>query len=128
MIILITFLVQQSLDSNSSPVDAGVRLGTFFGHAIQQNFGSEEIITQEIIDGSEIGSIIRDIKARAFCSLNPGEKCGPNIGDSNRAICDFSMGLWQGCLTELGDKDYSFTGFYTAGKRDPYCLMEFSAK
>jgi hypothetical protein len=132
VVTLITYLVQQSIDRGSSPVDTGTRLGTFFGHAITQNFNTEENpITQEIIDGSEIGSIIRDIKARAFCSLNPGEKCGPNIGNANRALCDFSMGLWQGCLTELGElgeKDYTFTGFYTAGKRDPYCLMEFSAK
>jgi hypothetical protein len=105
VVTLITYLVQQSIDRGSSPVDTGTRLGTFFGHAITQNFN-----------------------ARAFCSLNPGEKCGPNIGNANRALCDFSMGLWQGCLTELGEKDYTFTGFYTAGKRDPYCLMEFSAK
>ncbi len=126
---LISYLVQQSVEANTSPVEAGSRLGGFFGHAITQAFSNESNpITQEIIDGSQIGSIIRDIKARAFCALNPGDRCGPNIGDQNRSICDFAMGLWKGCLSELSEKEFSFTGFYPAEKRDPYCLMEFSVK
>lgn len=126
---LITFLAQKSIDNNSSTVEAGARLGTFFAHAIKQNFTNiDQPLTQEIIDGAAIGSMIRDIKSRAFCYLKPGEKCGPNIGDENRAICDFSMGIWQGCLSELGDHQFIFNGFYAAGKRDPYCLMEFEVK
>ncbi|MHA2032206.1 MAG: hypothetical protein ACW99Q_22775 [Candidatus Kariarchaeaceae archaeon] len=126
---LITFLVQKAIENNTSSVEAGVRLGTFFAHAIKQNFTNiDKPLTQEIIDGAEVGSMIRDIKARAFCYLNPGDKCGPSIGDENRAICDFSMGIWQGSLTELGDHQFNFSGFYSAGRRDPYCLMEFEVQ
>ncbi|MFV2013979.1 MAG: hypothetical protein ACC656_00990 [Candidatus Heimdallarchaeota archaeon] len=126
---LISFLVQKSIDNKSSTVEAGARLGTFFAHAIKQNFTNiDQPLTQEIIDGAEVGSMIRDIKARAFCYLSPGDKCGPNIGDENRAICDFNMGIWQGCLSELGEHKFVFNGFYAAGKRDPYCLMEFEVQ
>lgn len=126
---LISFLVQKSIDNNSSTVEAGARLGTFFAHAIKQNFANiDQPLTQEIIDGAAVGSMIRDIKARAFCYLKPGDKCGPNIGDENRAICDFSMGIWQGCLSELGDHNFVFNGFYAAGRKDPYCLMEFEVQ
>ncbi len=127
--LLMNFLVQKAIDNNTSTVDAGVRLGTFFAHAIKKSFTNiDQPLTQEIIDGAAVGSMIRDIKARAFCYLNPGDKCGPNIGDENRSICDFSMGIWQGTLSELGQHDFKFSGFYAAGRRDPYCLMEFEVQ
>ncbi|OLS25802.1 MAG: hypothetical protein HeimC2_17370 [Candidatus Heimdallarchaeota archaeon LC_2] len=127
--LLMNFLVQKTIDNNASTVDAGVRLGTFFANAIKKSFPNiEQPLTQEIIDGAAVGSMIRDIKARAFCYLNPGDKCGPNIGDENRSICDFSMGIWQGTLSELGDHEFKFSGFYAAGRRDPYCLMEFEVQ
>jgi len=129
VITLMQFLTQKAVENDTSSVDAGTRLGAFFAHAIKQTFPNvEPVLAQELIDGASVGSMIRDIKARAFCTLNPGEKCGPNIGDANRAMCDFAMGVWQGCLSELSDNSYVFSGFYAAGKRDPYCLMEFNVE
>ena len=122
---LMMFLVQKTLDSGAASLDSGTRLGGFFAKAVKEAFNMETPLAQEIIDGAGMGSMIRDIKARAFCSLRPGDKCGPNIGDENRSICDFSMGIWQGALSEFTGKNYKFNGFYPAGKRDPYCLMEF---
>lgn len=129
VVTLIQFLSQKGVENGTSSVDAGSRLGSFFAHAIKQTFPKiDPILAQEIIDGASVGSMIRDIKARAFCTLKPGEKCGPDIGDDNRAMCDFSMGIWQGSLSELSDKSYIFSGYYAAGRKDPYCLMEFNVE
>lgn len=126
LLILITFLTEKTFENDSSRVEVGEQVGTYFAHAIRDSFQEDKYLTQEIIDGSSVGSIIRDIKARAFCYLKPGEKCGPKIGAEDRSICDFAMGIWQGCLSQLmKDSEFEFTGFYPAGRKDPYCLMEF---
>lgn len=125
LINLINFLIEKAFESDQSRVDLGSQVGNYFAHAIVSNFNSEKtLLGQEIIDGSTVGSIIRDIKARSLCSLKD-TACENKIGGEHREFCDFVMGLWQGMLGQLTNKQYRFSGFYPAGKRDPYCLMEF---
>jgi len=123
---LVSFLTTKAAENDTSIVEVGEQIGNYFGQALQNSFQEDDLLSPEILEGSAVGSIIRDIKSRAFCYLNPGEKCGPDIGGANREICDFVMGLWGGFMSTLeGEKNFKFTGFYPAGRRDPYCLMEF---
>ncbi|MDH5401766.1 MAG: hypothetical protein OEY49_04670 [Candidatus Heimdallarchaeota archaeon] len=125
LITLINFLGDKGVVSDGSAVNAGAKVGSYYARAIKQSFEGEKLLVQEIIDGSVIGSMIRDIKARSFCTLKPGERCG-SIGDEKRRVCDFNMGIWQGCLSNLmQDKEFKFNGFIEAGRKDLYCLMEF---
>ncbi|MHA2504241.1 MAG: hypothetical protein ACXAE3_15390 [Candidatus Kariarchaeaceae archaeon] len=126
VVTLVTYLTNKAIENNTPVVDVGAQIGAYYGEALKQTFQGDELFSPEILEGSAVGSIIRDIKARAFCHLKPGDTCGPNIGGEGREICDFAMGLWQGALSKInGEKQFNFTGFYPAGRRDPYCLMEF---
>lgn len=123
---LVAFLTNKAIEKNTSIVEMGAQIGAYYGRALKEGFADDELFSPEILEGSAVGSIIRDIKARSLCHLKPGDTCGPSIGGEGREICDFAMGLWQGSLSEIhGEKKFNFTGFYQAGRRDPYCLMEF---
>ncbi len=126
--ILLTYIIQKVQDKGNGIVQIGNQIGTYFADAIMATYTDDQIVSQEILEGSSVGSIIRDIKARSLCSLTGTQSCGSSIGGTARPFCDISMGIWAGCLSKLTGKEYSFTGFYEAGKRDPYCLMELSVK
>ncbi len=130
LIMLIEFLTQKATETNTSWVDLGNQVGGYFAGVLKKSFTDDhDLIGPEIKDGAQLGSIIRDIKARSLCSLTVGSTCGSNIGGKNRSFCDFTMGLWAGCLSQLTEYEYKFSGFYATGKRstDP-CLMEFELK
>lgn len=126
--ILLSYLISKADERGNDIVQLGNQVGTYFGDAIKATFPGEETVSQEIIEGSSGGSIIRDIKARSLCTLVNTQSCGSSIGGEARKFCDMSMGIWAGVLGKLTEKDYTFSGFYEAGKKDPYCLMEFTVK
>lgn len=130
LIMLIEFLTQKATETNTTWVDLGYQVGGYFAGVLKKSFTDDlDLVGPEIKDGAQLGSIIRDIKARSLCSLNVGATCGSSIGSKDRSFCDFTMGLWAGCLSQLTEFDYKFSGFYSTGKRstDP-CLMEFELK
>jgi predicted hydrocarbon binding protein len=126
VLILVKFLVEKSLAEGVSTSKTGYDVGKFFGKGVIGIAGNDPnvILIQEITE-SQSTTIIRDIKARCFCFLKPGERCQP----SNVQLCDFIMGIWEGALTEILGKEFKFTNRYPATKRkDKYCLMELSVK
>ncbi|MCY3410889.1 MAG: hypothetical protein INQ03_04545 [Candidatus Heimdallarchaeota archaeon] len=123
--ILLTYLMQKAIESGNDMIQIGNQIGSYWADAIKASFPDDEAVNQEILEGSTVGSIIRDIKARSLCTLSDSQSCGTSIGGSNRRLCDMAMGIWGGCLGKLTDKNYKFSSFFAAGKRDPYCLMEF---
>jgi hypothetical protein len=130
LIMVIEFLTQKATETNTTWVDLGNQVGGYFAGVLKKSFTDDlDLIGPEIKDGAQLGSVIRDIKARSLCSLTVGSTCGSNIGGRDRSFCDFVMGLWAGTLSQLTEFEYKFTGFYATGKRstDP-CLMEFELK
>ena len=126
VLILVKFLVEKSLAEGMPTSTTGHDVGKFFGKGVIGIAGNDPnaILIQEITE-SQSTTIIRDIKARCFCFLKPGERCQP----SNVQLCDFIMGIWEGALTEILGKELRFTNRYPATKRkDKYCLMELSIK
>ena len=126
VLILVKFLVEKSLAEGIPTGTTGYDVGKFFGKGVIGIAGNDPnvILIQEITE-SQSTTIIRDIKARCFCFLKPGERCQP----SNVQLCDFVMGIWEGALTEILGKEFKFTNRYPATKRkDKYCLMELSIK
>lgn len=125
--ILFNFLITKADESGNDVLSIGAQIGSYYADAIKATWPDEKHINDEILDASG-GSIIRDIKARSLCALTPAQSCGSKIGGPNRKFCDLSMAVWQGALSKLHTKEYTFSGYYAAGKRDSVCLMEFSVK
>ncbi len=122
---LTEFLIEKSTEANREIKLVGNMVGRFLSTSIKESFGEnpEDILSQEIIE-SETLTMVRDIKAMSLCNLSPGDKCIP----ANRAICDFAMGIYEGVLSTFTGKEYEFSSYFEAGKRDIYCLMEFQVK
>lgn len=119
---LVLYLVDKSVEANRPTKAVGNQVGRFFAQELSNTFKDEfgEIISPEILE-SNTSIIVRDIKARSLCNLNPGDKCL----EANRSVCDFGMGIYEGVLSHLTEKDTQFTTYFAAGRRDIYCLMEF---
>ncbi len=122
VLFLTQFLVEKTINAGRATKTLGDQIGRFFAKALEETFGSDPngLLTPEIIESDTL-TMIRDIKARSLCTLQPGDKCT----DSNRAICDFGMGIYEGVLSSITGRNYQFTNYFAAGKRDIYCLMEF---
>ena len=122
--ILLQFLVDKSVEGRRKPKAVGNQIGRFFAQATVDKYSKKfgVILSDEILE-SQTSVLIRDIKARSLCYLNPGDKCV----QENRAICDFAMGIYEGVLSHITKKEYEFSNYFAAGKKDTYCLMEFQS-
>jgi hypothetical protein len=122
---LVLFLIEKTTEADRDTKTVGNQVGRFFAQELLNTFEAEfeSIITPEILE-SNANIIVRDIKARSLCNLNPGDKCV----QSNRAVCDFGMGIYEGILSTVTDKITEFTTYFAAGRRDIYCLMEFQVE
>lgn len=123
--ILVIFLVNKSMELNRDTKVVGNHIGKFFAQAIEKTFVSQGMpaLTPEIIE-SQTSVIVRDIKARSLCTLQPGDRCV----SENRAFCDFGMGIYESVLSMYTENTYKFSTYFAAGRRDLYCLMEFNAE
>ncbi len=125
MVLALTkFLVEKTFAENLPTLERGREIGVLFGKGVKGVLGDDpnQLLVEEITDAPST-TIIRDIKARAFCFLKPGERCQP----SNVQICDFVMGIWEGTLKEILGKEFKFSNRYPATKKkDMYCLMELT--
>ena len=123
--VLVSFLVNKSIEAGRDTKAVGNQIGKFFAQAIDKTFVSQGMpaLTQEIIE-SQTSVIVRDIKARSLCTLQPGDRCE----QGNRAFCDFGMGIYESILDAFTDHNYKFSTYFAAGRRDLYCLMEFNAE
>jgi len=122
---LVQFLVEKSIEASRDVKIVGNQVGRFFAQAMIESFKEDfgEIISDEILE-SNTQVVIRDIKAMSLCTLSPGDKCVP----ANRSYCDFAMGIYEGVLSAALDAQYEFSSYFSATRRDRYCLMEFHKK
>ena len=123
VLLLLQYLINKVEEDNSGFLEVGKTVGTFFARGIKDVFNRpiEQILIDEIIEGINFG-IVRDINARCFCFLSPGDKCTP----LNTQICDFVMGVWEGTLSALLEREIKFSQRLPAGRKDRFCLMEFN--
>ncbi len=125
IVTLVQFLVEKSIEASRDVKMVGNQVGRFFAQAMVESFKNDfgSIISDEILE-SNTQTIIRDIKAMSLCTLSPGDKCVP----ANRSYCDFAMGIYEGVLSTTLDAQFEFTSYFSATRRDRYCLMEFNKK